>query len=297
MAQLKSTIIQGSLGVTNNIVASKIIKQGGLSTQFLMADGSVKSAADFASNRHTHNFTPAGTVSSSFSGTKFETTPTFTGTEDTISYKYTPAGTITAPTFTGTEGSGTVEYTPAGTVSKPTFTGDNLTSTGKFTPAGTVEAPTITVTPNTGTINSITDVGSLPSWNSSYDAATQNVTISWNAGSLPTKGSNTTVVTGIQSATSSTPKFTGTQGDVSVTGKPTGTVSQPTFSGTKANITIKITPQGTISAPTFNGTEATLSTKYTPAGTISKITHTPAGTVSSTFTGTAGTTGSAVEPS
>ena len=41
MAQLKSTIVQGALTVTGNVVANKFIKVGGTSDQILMADGSV----------------------------------------------------------------------------------------------------------------------------------------------------------------------------------------------------------------------------------------------------------------
>ena len=40
MAQLKSTIIQGALTVTGNVVANKLIKTGGTANQILMADGS-----------------------------------------------------------------------------------------------------------------------------------------------------------------------------------------------------------------------------------------------------------------
>lgn len=87
-------------------------------------------------------------------------------------------------------------------------------ASGNFTPAGSVSTPTITVTPNTGTVNSITDVGSLPSMTMSVE--NENLTFGFSQGSLPTKGSNTTVVTGIQSATSSQPSFTGTQGTVTV---------------------------------------------------------------------------------
>ena len=44
MAQLKSTNVVGNLSVTGNILASKIIKLGGTSTQILMADGSTINA-------------------------------------------------------------------------------------------------------------------------------------------------------------------------------------------------------------------------------------------------------------
>lgn len=129
-------------------------------------------------------------------------------------------------------------FTPAGTVSQPTFTGTSLTSTGNFTPAGSVSAPTISKSSagSTTTVNSITAVGSLPEW--SGTVSNEILTISWSAGTLPTKGSNTTVKTGDASYTASTPTFTGTQGAVSVTGTPAGTVSQPTFTGTQGTVTV-----------------------------------------------------------
>lgn len=278
---------------------------------------------------HKHKYTPKGSVTSTFTGTEFKITPLFIGKTATISYEYTPQGTVSQPIFTGSEGSGSVEYTPKGTVDQPTFTGseltstgkfvpvgtvsqptfkgDSLTSTGKFTPTGTISAPTITVIANTTTVNSITDVGTLPELKTTYTENTQTLKFSWSAGTLPTKGSNTTVATGIKSATSSQPIFTGAEGNVSVQGTPTGSVSQPVFTGTEGNISvkgtpagtvsqpdftgtketiiIKVTPTGTISQPTFTGTKITLAQDYTPEGTINEISHTPAGTITSTFTG------------
>lgn len=87
-------------------------------------------------------------------------------------------------------------------------------ASGSFTPHGSVSTPTITVTPSNATVNSITDVGTLPTW--SATVANENLTISWSQGTLPTKGSDTTVVSGIQSATSSQPTFTGTGATVTV---------------------------------------------------------------------------------
>ena len=84
-------------------------------------------------------------------------------------------------------------------------------ASGDFTPQGDVSAPAITVTgDSTGTVNSITDVGTLPAWTVSGTKAT------FNAGSLPTKGADQTVVTATGTITASAPTFTGTQGSVSV---------------------------------------------------------------------------------
>lgn len=232
--------------------------------------------------------------------------------KDNASGSYKPEGTVSQPTFTGSASTVTVtatdntngNYQPAGTVSKPTFTGASMTSTGTFTPAGdvtvttksttnktatvapassgeatytpggTVGTPTITVTPNTATVNSITDVGSLPTFGATVED--ELLTLSFSQGSLPTKGSNQTVVTGIKSATSSQPSWTGTgvrlvtgnipvpsaytasfdgsAGSVSVSGTTTGSVSQPTFTGTKVQLAGTTTASGTVSQPTFTGT-------------------------------------------
>ena len=84
-------------------------------------------------------------------------------------------------------------YTPAGTVSQPSFTGSSTTSSGKFTPEGSVSAPTISVDSagSTTTVNSITDVGTLPSLTTTV--VNETLTIRWSTGTLPTKGSDTTV--------------------------------------------------------------------------------------------------------
>lgn len=74
-----------------------------------------------------------------------------------------------------------------------------------YTPEGTVGAPTISVTGDTtGTVNSITDVGTLPTFSVSNEVLT--IT----AGTLPTKGSDTTVVTATGTISASAPTFTGT---------------------------------------------------------------------------------------
>ena len=227
------------------------------------------------------SFTPAGSVSQ----------PTFSGNQLTLSGNFTPSGNVTI-----SKGTGTANYTPEGSVSQPNFTGSSTTFTGNFTPAGsvtitkaasgtanytpqgTVTAPTITVTPATGTVNSITSVGTLPTLTTTVTG--KNLTLGFSQGTLPTKGNDQTVVTGIQSATATQPTFTGTgaklegsfsgtQGSVSVSGTPNGSVSQPTFtgtgvklqgsfSGTQGSVSVSGTPSGTVTKPTFTGTSGTV---------------------------------------
>lgn len=157
---------------------------------------------------------------------------------------YTPAGSVSQPTFSGSSMTATGNFTPAGTVSISKGTG-----AANYTPEGSVTAPTISVKTagSTTTVNSITDVGSLPSM--SMTVANETLTFSFSQGSLPTKGANTTVKTGDAAYQATTPTFSGTgvelkasfsgaQGSVSVTGTPAGTVTKPTFSGTAATISV-----------------------------------------------------------
>lgn len=139
--------------------------------------------------------------------------------KNTASGSYTPAGSVTV---------GTKSVTPTITVAEGT-------SSNGYQVTGTVSTPTITVTPATGTVNSITDVGTLPSLTTTVE--NEVLTIGWSQGTLPTKGADQTVATGIQSATATQPAFTGgyikaTSTSVTV---PSGTNS---FSGTAATITV-----------------------------------------------------------
>lgn len=84
-------------------------------------------------------------------------------------------------------------------------------ASGSYTPAGTVSQPTASATTSSTTVNSITAVGTLPTFTVS------NETLTITAGTLPTKGSDTTVITAVSGVT----------------------VSQPTFSGTAAPITVE----------------------------------------------------------
>ena len=240
------------------------------------------------------------------------------GWKDSASATYTPAGKVSQPTFTGSSSTVTItsadntsgNYQPKGTVSKPTFTGSSSTFGGSFTPSGSVTvttnattnktaavspvssgtttytpsgsvtAPTISVNAagSTTTVNSITSVGTLPSLTTTV--TNENLTIGFDAGTLPVKGSNTIVKTGDATYTASAPTFSGTgvrlvtgniavpntytatftgeEGSVSVSGTPSGSVSQPTFTGTKVQLSGSTTASGTVSKPTFSGTQATI---------------------------------------
>lgn len=237
-------------------------------------------------NSASGTYTPVGTVSQpSFTGSSASVTIEAT---DSATGNYQPKGTVSQPTFSGSSMTSSGSFTPAGSVSVSTNATENKTATVApaatgavtYTPAGSVSAPTISVASagSTTTVNSITAVGSLPSFTATV--ASETLTMGWNAGSLPTKGSNTTVKTGDASYSASQPSFsgtgvrlvtgniavpstytasfTGTEGSVSVSGTPSGTVSQPTFTGTKTQLDGTTTAAGTVSQPTFSGTQATI---------------------------------------
>ena len=64
-------------------------------------------------------------------------------------------------------------------------------ASGSVTPTGSVSVSSAGATT---TVNSITDVGSLPAWTATVSNET--LTIAWSQGTLPVKGSDTTVKTG-----------------------------------------------------------------------------------------------------
>ncbi|SCW60384.1 hypothetical protein SAMN05660484_02029 [Eubacterium ruminantium] len=216
-------------------------------------------------------------------------TYTFTGTSTTG----TVSGTASAQTFTGT---GVRLETDSEVATGGSFTGASMTSTGSFTPSGSISVGTGTanytpsgtnasssvsgscsVTPSgtiavktagaTTTVNSITAVGTLP--NLSTTVEDEVLTIGWNAGTLPTKGSDTSVKIGDAAY-----DFTGTASSGTISGTAaaqtfTGTGKELKFTGSAGNISVSGTTTGSISltksavtiSPAASGTPT-----YTPAG-------------------------------
>lgn len=183
--------------------------------------------------------------------------------KNNASGNYTPSGNVSKPSFTGNELTSSGSYTPDGTIQ---FTNSNTTATVSkaasgavtYTPEGTV-TPTVTLS-NT-TVNSITDVGTLPTCTMpslSTTVVNENLTFIWTdgqftAGTLPTKGENVSVATGVESATAT---FSGTGARL-----VTSNISVPTsadFTGTEATVSVKGTPSGDVSQPTFTGSQDTV---------------------------------------
>lgn len=194
--------------------------------------------------------------------------------EDTASAEYTPAGTVSKPTFTGTATTSTGKFTPAGSVDVSVDDTTNKTATvsaaasgaATYTPDGTISTPTATVTMNTTTVNSITEVGTLPECTLptlSTTVSNETLNIGWTAGTfsqgtLPTKGSDTTVATTVKSATVSQPTFTGTGVRLVTESIPVPDTFTATFTGTEGNVSVSGTPTGDVTQPTFTGTTSTI---------------------------------------
>lgn len=339
------TVKDGSSTKSVTATAGDIVIQG--TTEFIFDGtawrqfGDITGLGDLAfADTASGPFTPAGTVSKpTFTGSQSNVTITAT---DNTSGNYQPKGTVSKPTFSGTKVkiSGTV--TPSGSVSgsftgtgvrlvtgniavpktySTTFTNTNKSTTVSaaasgdttYTPAGNVSGTAVEM--NTTSVNSITAVGTLPSWSATVPAGTENLTFTWNTGTLPTKGAAQTVATTVKSVTD--PTFSGTgvrlvTGNISVptsastttattenktatvsaassgeaTYTPSGSVSG-TFTGDSNTVAVTVTtdangnytPAGTVSQPTFTGTKVQLSGTTTASGSVSQP----------TFTGTQGT--------
>lgn len=141
-----------------------------------------------------------------------------------------------ADTASGTvKPTGTVNVSTNATTNK-TATVSKTTGTATYTPEGTVSKPNVTVTPSTTTVNSITNVGTLPEL--TMTVANENLSISFSKGTLPTKGSDTSVMTGASAELASAPAFTGTGARL-----VTGNIAVPstytaTFTGDEKTVTV-----------------------------------------------------------
>lgn len=229
--------------------------------------GSIGDLGDLAyKDSASGSFTPHGNVTAQFSGNEMSLVYNLND-EDNDPYEVvTNVALYKGSTSSVTREENTpIQYVES--IGSASFSGTATTFTPKVTATGNVSAPTITKSSagSTTTVNSITAVGTLPSWTGTV--ANENLTIAWSAGTLPTKGSDTTVKTGDASYTASAPTFTGTKatGDT-ISYTPAGTVTvTPTqkyfkYDGdySSKSITITGTPTGNITNPRFIGYEETI---------------------------------------
>lgn len=126
-----------------------------------------------------------------------------------------------------------ISFTPSGTISAPIFNGDEASISVSGQVAGTNSASSVTIDAITTSINSLTDVGELPS----FTYTDNSELLSFNAGKVP-ESSQQTVWTGYNSATASAQVFNGSTITLSGSFTPTGTISAPTFTGNEISIKI-----------------------------------------------------------
>ena len=247
------------------------------------------------------SYTPAGTVSGKFTGTQATTSTVDNHTHSidaeaiTSTGSFTPSGTVSTPTFKGTNAtiSSTLEkdYT-LNSVDDHTHSIPVITSTGSFTPSGTVSS---TFTGTAGDVSVTSTSATITSSGAhTHSIAAKGVSVS---ASYQPEGSV------------SKPNITVTNGEVSKV-TSVGTASSYTVNGEVLTLTASTTPSVTAktvtaalaSNPTFTGTSATITSTNANAISIAssgKHTHdvpaltstgtfTPSGTVSSSFAGTAG---------
>lgn len=206
-------------------------------------------------------------------------TTTLTTTTDTVDVDVTPSGEVSQPTFSG-EGVRLVtsDITVPNTFAS-TFTGTEGSLSVSGTPAGTVSTPTITVTTNNTNIANPTAKtvatslvtaapGSTAPSNVQVmcDVVGENLRL-YQVGYTTGDSIDTTTVsvaTGIDTATSTQPEFSGTAMTATGTFTPSGSVATQTDQTTTVSATVSstsgvatYTPAGTVSKPTFTGTEQT----------------------------------------
>lgn len=194
---------------------------------------------------------------------------------------YTPAGTNASSSV-----SGSCTVTPSGTISKGS-------GTANYTPQGSVSTPTITVTPSTTTkyvASSATGGGSVTAGSAASFTATvsgETLSLGWTANTptavtLPSFSSQT-IATGISSASSTQPTFTGTGAELKFTGSSStgtisGTAAAQTFTGTGARLVTDSQVYTSVTMPSFDS--QTIVTGVSSAGTTTATTENKTVTVS-----------------
>ena len=175
---------------------------------------------------------------------------------------FTPAGSVST-TYNTTSTSASGEYTPAGTVSTPTI---SVQTAGSTTTINNPTSKTVVTDMSVSAPASGTATGELVYCSVSGETLSLSKFIETTGASITT--SNVTVKNGDAAYQSSQPTFTGTkayahhtftgtQGSVSVSGTIANSASLTTYTAS-ATGRVDITPAGTVSQPTFSGTAATI---------------------------------------
>jgi hypothetical protein len=225
------------------------------------------------------NIVTYGSAEFIFNGTAWQLFGDLSGLGD-LAFKDSASGTVAVPkTYTTTvTPSTTSKYVASsssggGSATKGTVTVSPASSgTATYTPAGTVSTPTITVTPSTTSkyvATSATGGGSVTAGTKASctlpvlttSVSNETLTIGWSAGSFtqntPTavtlpSFSSQTIATGISSASSTQPSFTGTGVRLKTDSEVYTSVTMPSFSS--QTIATGISSASTTTATTENKT-------------------------------------------
>jgi hypothetical protein len=273
---VKKVITIAGIDLADSITADEL--KAALSLKALAyKDNATTTLTDYANGIAGAAYTPAGniTVKETTVATDIQSTGTYTPAGK-ISANTTAAGTIAiARDEAGTAVSGSIStpeitVTPATTTVKhiadlgtlPSYTGATYVApsvaetNAQFAAEGlvaTVDADECLVFTAAATAAALTGTGFNAG---SYTAA------QFDAGKLPTYGEDQTVVTGIASASATTPIFTGDKFGATFTGSQT--VVNAEFTGTEATINVDGKyDKVNVESATFAGTEATITPTLT----------------------------------
>ena len=262
-----TSFVEGDTALSSKYAAKShkhSVTAAGTNSSTSITPAGTVSQPTFTGTAASHNHT--------FTGTAAEHNHTFTGTQATTSVKYTPAGTVSS-SFTGTAHNHTFSGTAA-TSGKPDTT--NVTTIYSITGVGTLPSASL----SSGTLPSCSYTAPSLSASVSNQCLTISLsggshsfsagafpTLTFSAGTLPTREAvsmpntnhtHSVTATGtIGNATaggSVSSTFTGTEATISHTFTPAGSISKTSITPAGTISSKELTPAGTVSRPTFTGT-------------------------------------------
>ena len=287
-----------TVGITGSSNATAVVSQATSGTTTYKPTGTITTPTFTGTGFSiTNNFTPAGSVGSTFSGSS----STFTGTaplpslshnQSKKTYKITEDTELSPTTFTY-QPAGSVDLSTAGTttqVKQVSSITNMVNALAVAEPGDPAPANAITYYSVANETLSLYQIGATKA----APCSTANVTVKNGDGKYSFTGKGAYLKTSEQ-VLNDTYSLSNTTTTIKVTGVPNGSVTS-SFYGTQGSITIAGTPSGTISTPVFEGTAVRLLTGNisvpsslgaTFAGTAKtvSVTGTPQGNVASTFTG------------
>ena len=251
-----TSFVEGTTALSSKYAAKShkhSVTAAGTNSSTSITPAGTVSQPTFTGTAASHNHT--------FTGTAAEHTHTFTGTQATASVKYTPAGTVSS-SFTGTAHNHTFSGTPAKSGIPDTT---NVTTIYSITGVGSLPSHSYTAPSLKGSVENQCLTLTFNSGSHSFSAGTLPTR---EAVSLPnTNHTHSVTATGtIGNATvggSVSSTFTGTEATISHTFTPAGSISKTSLTPAGTISSKELTPAGTVSKPTFTGTAASHTHTFT----------------------------------